>query len=319
MTKPACILITGISGFVGGYLAQECLRCYPDARIYGLYRRAARQVPELAGIHSIVGDILSLKSMQHVIDSVQPDLIFHLAAQSSVASSWSDPVGTLQVNAEGAVHMFEAVRLAGIMARIVVVGSSEQYGSVPLEANPIKEDQPFRPINPYAVAKAAQDFYAYQYFAAYRLPTLRVRPFNHFGPRQLPVFVVASLARQIALIEAGKVEPILTVGNLRARRDFLPVEDVVKAYLAVAEQGQLGEAYNVGSGIAHSIGDILNILLQHANCPIRIREDPNRLRPLDQPITMADISQIQTHTNWQPELDFQQALKQTLDYWRSIV
>lgn len=319
MTMPARILITGTSGFVGSYLAQACLSSYPAAKTFGLYRYSPVQTPALAEIQPVIGDILSFKSMQDVIDHVRPDLVFHLAAQSSVASSWSDPIGTLQVNAEGTVHIFEALRLAGLMARIVVVGSSEQYGMVPPEANPIKESQPFRPTNPYAVAKATQDLYAYQYFAAYRLPTLRVRPFNHFGPRQLPIFVVASLARQIALIEAGKAEPVLSVGNLQVKRDFLPVEAVVRAYLAVAEHGHAGEAYNIGSGVAYSISEILNMLLQHTNCSIRIREDPNRLRPTDQPVMIADTSQLQRHTNWQPELDLNQAFKHTLDYWRSIV
>ncbi|GHO82116.1 GDP-mannose 4,6-dehydratase [Dictyobacter formicarum] len=319
MTMPARILITGISGFVGSYLAQACLSSYPTATTFGLYRYSLAQAPALAEIQPVIGDILSLKSMQYVIDHTRPDLIFHLAAQSSVASSWSDPIRTLQVNAEGAVHIFEALRLAGLMARIVVVGSSEQYGAVPPEANPIKESQPFRPTNPYAVAKATQDLYAYQYFAAYRLPTLRVRPFNHFGPRQLPTFVVASLARQIALIEAGKAEPVLAVGNLQVRRDFLPVEAVVKAYLAVAEYGQVGEAYNIGSGVAYSIGDILNMLLQYTDRSIRVQEDSNLLRPIDQPVTIADTSQLQRHTSWQPDLDLNQALKRTLDYWRSIV
>ncbi|GCE09010.1 GDP-mannose 4,6-dehydratase [Dictyobacter aurantiacus] len=319
MTVPARILITGVSGFVGSYLAQACLRRYPKATTFGLYRQhLALPLPQ-TGIQPISGDVLSLESMQNVVDRARPDLVFHLAAQSSVASSWSDPIRTLRVNAEGAIHLFEALRLAGLMARIVVVGSGEQYGAVPPEANPIKESQPFHPTNPYAVAKATQDLYAYQYFVAYRLPTIRVRPFNHFGPRQLPTFVIASLARQIALIEAGKIEPVLSVGNLQTRHDFLPVEAVVQAYLAVAERGQPGEAYNIGSGMAYSIADILNMLLQHTDHPIRIQQDLNRLLPSDQAAMRADTSQLQRHTNWRPDVDLSQALKHTLDYWRSIV
>lgn len=319
MTTPMRILITGISGFVGGYLAQRCRLSYPNATIYGMYRSTAHGKEILAYIQPVIGDMLLLESIQRVIEQIQPDLIFHLAAQSSVVSSWSDPVGTLQVNAQGAIHLFEALRLAELSPRVVVIGSSEQYGLVPPELNPITEVHPFLPVNPYAVAKATQDLYAYQYFLAYRLPTLRVRSFNHFGPRQAPIFVVASLARQIALIEAGQAKPSLLVGNLQAQRDFLPVEDVVGAYIAVADRGQPGEAYNIGSGSARSIGDILQTLLQYTTVPIHIQEDPARLRPTDQHITMADTTRLRAHTGWKPELDINLALKQTLDYWRAMV
>jgi GDP-4-dehydro-6-deoxy-D-mannose reductase len=148
---------------------------------------------------------------------------------------------------------------------------------------------------------------------------LRTRPFNHFGPRQTSTFVVANFARQIALIEAEKAEPVLSVGNLQARRDFLPVEDVVAAYLAVAEQGQPGEAYNIGSGQARSIRAILDLLLTFTGTSIQLREDPTRLRPVDVPLLEANTSRLHADTNWKPAVQFEFALQRTLDYWRTVV
>jgi GDP-4-dehydro-6-deoxy-D-mannose reductase len=176
-----------------------------------------------------------------------------------------------------------------------------------------------RPVNPYAVAKAAQDLFAYAYFVAYGLPIVRVRAFNHFGPRQRPVFVVADFAHQIAEIEAGLAEPVLWVGNLAAERDFLPVEDMVLAYLAVAERGRPGVAYNTGSGRGRSIRAILDGLLAHARRPIQVEEDPARMRPADVPILVGDIARVRADTGWHPRADFDEALLRTLDYARTMV
>jgi len=211
------------------------------------------------------------------------------------------------------------LRSEHVSPRLVLVGSGEQYGLVHPKDIPIREDCPFRPANPYAVSKATQDLYGYQYFVAYGLPVLRARPFNHFGPRQTSTFVIANFARQIALIEARRTEPVLSIGNLEVWRDFLPVEDVVAAYLAIAEQGQPGEAYNVGSGQARSIREILDLLLTFARVTIQLREDPARLRPIDVPLLVADTSRLRADTNWKPVVQFEVALRQTLDYWRTAV
>ncbi|MGH2517120.1 MAG: GDP-mannose 4,6-dehydratase, partial [Ktedonobacterales bacterium] len=193
------------------------------------------------------------------------------------------------------------------------------YGLVHPDENPIREDCLPRPANPYAVSKVTQDLYGYQYFAAYGLPVLRVRPFNHFGPRQTDAFVIASFAHQIALIESGQAAPVLLVGNLDAQRDFLPVEDVVRAYIAIATSGQPGAAYNIGSGQACSIRQILDALLALATVPIEVRTDPARLRPADVPLLVADTARIRTDTGWTPSDDLDAALQRTLDYWRQIV
>lgn len=321
MSIPSRILITGCTGFVGGYLVEQCRNRYPQAELFGLsgHPTPLTVTPGMSDVKLLVAEITQPEAVRQVVAQAQPDLVIHLAARSSVSASWQDPSGTLEVNAGGTIHLLEALRSEQLTPRIVLVGSGEQYGMVRPEDNPIREECPFRPANPYAASKAAQDLYGYQYFVAYRLPILRARPFNHFGPRQASTFVIANFARQIALIEAEKVEPVLSVGNLQARRDFLPVEDVVAAYLAIAEQGRPGEAYNIGSGQALSIRAILDFLLTFARTSIQLREDPARLRPVDVPLLEADTSRLRADTNWKPAVQFEFALQRTLDYWRSVV
>jgi len=306
---------------VGGYLVEQCRIRYPQAELFGLTGHPTLHTtsPAMSDVRLSVADVTQPEAVRQVVAEAQPDLVIHLAAQSSVSASWKDPSGTLRVNAGGTIHLLEALRSEQLTPRVVLVGSGEQYGMVRPEDNPIREECPFRPANPYAASKAAQDLYGYQYFVAYGLPILRARPFNHFGPRQTSTFVIANFARQIALIEAEKAEPVLSVGNLQARRDFLPVEDVVAAYLAIAEQGRPGEAYNIGSGQARSIRAMLDLLLTFARRSIQLREDPARLRPVDVPLLEADTSRLRADTNWRPAVQFESALQRTLDYWRTMV
>ncbi|HEX3643500.1 MAG TPA: GDP-mannose 4,6-dehydratase [Ktedonobacteraceae bacterium] len=317
---PSRILITGCTGFVGRYVVEQCRLRYPQADLFGLAGHAASMMtPVQSAVKLLVADITQRDQIHQVLAQVQPDLIIHLAAQSSVADSWKNPQYTLRVNAEGTIHLLEALHDQRLAPRIVLVGSGEQYGLVRPEENPIHEDCLFRPANPYAVSKATQDLYGYQYFIAYGLPIVRARPFNHFGPGQSSTFVIAKFARQVALIEAGKAPPEFPVGNLEARRDFLPVEDLVAAYLMLAEQGQPGKAYNIGSGHSRSIRSILDLLLTLSTISIRIYEDPALLRPVDVPLLEADTSRLQADTNWQPAVPFEVALQHTLDYWRTVV
>jgi GDP-4-dehydro-6-deoxy-D-mannose reductase len=318
---PSRILITGVTGFVGSYLVERCWTHYPQAEVFGLYNRKRSQpvLPALKYVQPLQADITQPEEVCQVVDHSRPDLIFHLAAQSSVAASWADPIRTLHINAIGTLHLLEALRSAQLTPRVLLVGSGEQYGVVSSQENPIHEEHPLRPVNPYAISKATQDLYGYHYFVAYGLPILRTRSFNHFGPRQSDAFVVASFARRIALIEAGKAEPVLQVGNLHAQRDFLSVEDVVEAYLAIAQHGRPGEVYNVGSGRARSIREILDHLLALTNTSIRVCEDPAQLRPLDIPLLTADVFRLRSHTSWKPSMRFERALKETLDYWREVI
>jgi GDP-4-dehydro-6-deoxy-D-mannose reductase len=318
---PTRILITGFSGFMGSYLVEQCLALYPDAKLFGVCRHSPPRttMSDTKDVTLIEADITHAEQMCHAVAQSQPDCVFHLAAQSSVAASWVDPANTLRINAGGTIQLLEALRTEHLSPRVILVGSGEQYGLVHPEENPIREENAFRPINPYGVSKSAQDLYGYQYFVAYDLPVLRVRPFNSFGPRQTETFVVANFARQIAMIEQGKMEPTLTVGNLQAQRDFLPVEDVVRALLAVARRGQPGQAYNIGSGHARFIREILDILLRHSTTSIQVRMDPARMRPVDVPLLVADNSRLHAHTGWEAAIDIEYAIKQTLNHWRAIV
>jgi GDP-4-dehydro-6-deoxy-D-mannose reductase len=324
--RPQRILITGYHGFVSQYLAMACARAYPEAQLFGLTHAAShRHVPEISGaaertapVIEIAGDITESAEMAQAIAQSRPDLVFHLAAMSSAAASWRDPGDVLRVNAIGFTRLVGAIQAASVTPRVIVVGSGEQYGVVPPELNPITEETPFHPANPYAVSKVAQDYLAAVFHTGFGLDLVRARPFNHFGPRQSDDFVIPSFARQIALMELGQMEPILRVGNLSARRDFLPVESVVEAYLALAERGRAGEVYNIGSGVAHSIDEILRLLLDLASLSIETRIDPERFRPSDAPLLCADSGKLQRDTGWRPDLQLAQALRRTLDYWRAV-
>ena len=317
---PSRILLTGFSGFVGRYLVEQCQALYPHTKLFGVSRHPPSHFadPDLQNVTLIPADITNAEQMRSAVAQSRPDFVFHLAAQSSVAASWTDPAATLQINAGGAVQLLEALRAEHLAPRVLLVGSGEQYGLVRPEENPISEEAAFWPISPYGVSKSAQDLYGYQYYKTYKLPILRVRLFNSFGPRQTETFVVADFARQIVRIEQGEMEPVLSVGNLQAQRDFLPVEDVARALLAVAQRGQPGQAYNIGSSHAYSIQEILHILLAHATLPIEVRQDPARLRPADIPILVADISRLRAHTGWQPTIDLEKAIVSTLNYWRTV-
>jgi GDP-4-dehydro-6-deoxy-D-mannose reductase len=312
------ILITGATGFVGHHLIERLRVEYPSAMIFGFAHTAPREDSAIfyPQVTLLTGDIRSLRDVRATIDSARPDWIFHLAGQASVAASWDDPGTTLAINAGGAINLLEAVRAERLAPRIALVGSGEQYGVVPAEDNPIKETYPAAPVNPYAVAKQTQDLLGYQYWVSYQLPIVRARAFNHFGPYQDDAFVVASLARQIAEIEAGLRPPTLYVGNLAARRDFLPVGDVVQAYIALVIHGRAGGAYNVGSGKARPVAELLERLLSFATRPIDVQRDPARFRPVDVPLIEADITRIRAEAGWEPRIPLDEALRETLEYWR---
>lgn len=319
MLTPSRILITGLTGFVGRHLAEACLVRYPQATIFGLARHDILPWSTLKDIHIMTANIGFYQHVRRVIAQVRPDIIFHLAAQSSVSLSWNDPVGTLETNAHGLLHVLEAVLAEGLSPHILVVGSSDQYGFATDTPVPIREGDPFRPLSPFAVSKAAQDFYAYLYFFSYHLPVLRVRAFSHFGPYQTTSSLIADMAYHIALIEKGKREPVLTTGQLDIAKDILPVQDVVSAYIAIIEHGQPGSAYNVGSGRVYTIADIARMLLQCSKADIRVQEDLTLSSSLERPLAAADISLLNEHTGWQPSYDVNVALQQTLEYWRAVV
>ena len=216
----------------------------------------------------------------------------------------------------GQLNLFEAVRLAGIDPVIQIAGSSEEYGLVLPDEVPIKETNPLRPLSPYAVSKVAQDMLGWQYFYAYDLRVIRTRAFNHSGPRRGDVFVESNFANQVVQIELGLVPPVLKVGNLEARRDYTDVRDVVRAYWLAVTRAEPGEVYNIASGKSWAIQEVLDMLLAQATVPIRVEEDPTRLRPSDVLILEGDATRFRNATGWEPTIPFEQTLQDILAYWR---
>ena len=313
-------LITGITGFAGSHLAEFLLS--KGIEVWGTIRWRSR-TENIEGfkdrIHLIECDLVDSFAVDSAIESVKPDMIFHLAAQSFVPTSWISPYDTLINNIVGELNLLEAIRRAGIETRIQIAGSSEEYGLVFEDEVPIKETNPLRPLSPYAVSKIAQDFLGYQYFRSYGMHIVRTRAFNHTGPRRGEVFVTSNFAKQIAEMELGIREPILHVGNLDARRDFSDVRDVVRGYYLALEKGEPGEVYNIASGHSCRISEIVDMLSGMANVRFKVRQDPERMRPSDVPILIGDCTKLAERTGYRPEIPIEVTLRDLLDYWRTRV
>jgi GDP-4-dehydro-6-deoxy-D-mannose reductase len=309
-------LITGIGGFAGSHLA-EFLHARGDVEIHGAVYLPNERIAVPATAYR--GDLLDREYVRSMVEAVRPDLVFHLAAQASVAAAWADPGATINNNVAAEANLLDAVAKSAPQARVLVVGSAETYGIVRPDELPLTERQPFRPNNPYAVSKIAQEMLGYQYSVSPGLRVVLARPFNHIGPRQRPDFVAAAFARQVALAEAGQIEPVIRVGNLDARRDFLDVRDVVRAYYLMLTAGSSGEAYNIASGRAVAIREMLDILLSLSRRPLRVESDPARARPSDIPELRGDATKLREATGWRPDYTLEQSLRDTLDFWRDVV
>ena len=313
------VLITGITGFVGSHFAEFALA--QGAEVWGSsrWRSKTENIDHMRErLHLVECDLRDLSSVQHLVEQAAPDYIVHLAAQSFVASSWHAPAETLYTNSVSQVNLLEAIRpKRESAARFLAIGSSEEYGMVFEDELPIKETNPLRPLSPYAVSKVTQDLMGYQYFQSYRLPIVRTRAFNHEGPRRGDVFVTSNFARQIAEIEAGRRGPVILVGNLKARRDYTDVRDIVRGYWRLLEDGEPGDVYNLCSGRAWAIQDVLDFLLQRSRVrDITVREDPSRLRPSDVPVLLGDPAKVHRTVGWSAEIPFEQTLEDLLAYWR---
>jgi GDP-4-dehydro-6-deoxy-D-mannose reductase len=267
----------------------------------------------------VTADLDNLEQVVSALERVQPDVIFHLAAQSNVPQSFEDPAGTLTSNLLGQLHLFQAALRLHQDPLFLIACSNEIYGLVRPDELPIGEDTPLRPVNPYAVSKAAQDLLAYQYHISSQLRTIRLRPFNHIGPRQSDRLAASSFAAQIARIEASLQPPLLRVGNLAAERDFTDVRDIVHAYELAARHCEPGLAYNIGSGRCVSIRWLLDTLLTLSTCDIAIEPDPTRMRPADVPQVICDSRRFRQLTGWEPRISLEQTLYDLLEYWRKQV
>jgi len=313
------ILITGVTGFVGSHLAEFFL-AKGNVELFGIERWRSRteNIDHIKDkLNFTECDIRDASSVKKAVQKIKPDQIYHLAAQSFVPASWSAPAETLTTNIVGQLNILEAVREMGINPAILIAGSSEEYGLVHPDELPIKETNPLRPLSPYAVSKVGQDMLGYQYFMSYKLHIIRTRAFNHTGPRRGEVFFCSTIAKQIVEIEKGLKEPVIEVGNLEAQRDFTDVRDVIRGYFLALEKGKPGEAYNICSGKAYKMRDVLDMFLGLTKVKIKERQDPKRMRPSDVPILLGDHSLFSKTTGWEPEIPFEKTLKDLLDFWRN--
>jgi len=318
------LLITGITGFVGSHLAEYLLQVNPDNVVFGTKRWRSpqdniKQIIDQLELYNC--DLRDLSSLIATLEEIRPDIIFHLAAQSFVTTSYIAPVDTIETNVIGTINLLEAVRILKIDPVIHVCSSSEVYGQVTEEDVPINEDCPLRPVSPYAVSKVGEDMAAYMYYKAYGLKTIRTRMFTHTGPRRGDVFVVSFFAKQIAQIEKDKQEAVLRVGNLDSVRTFSDVRDAVKAYWLLVNKCKPGEVYNIGGNVTLTIREMLDMLLSYSDYPgeISIEVDQSLLRPADVTLQIPDLTKFQKETGWQPEIPFDQTLQDTLNYWRKNV
>lgn len=312
-------LITGISGFVGSHLAEYLLR-ETDWQVTGTVFGDDTNIAHVrAELTLYPAELSGLDTAVRILEQAQPDYVFHLAAQPLTSLSRIDPWTTLQTNIRVQLNLLEAIVHLRIGCRFLVVGSSEEYGRVRPDELPVREETPLRPLNPYAVSKIAQDFLGLQYWLAHQVPVVRVRSFNHIGPRQRLGFVAPDLARQVAEAEAGVRPPVVQTGNLDVWRDFSDVRDVVRAYHLILVHGEPGEVYNVGAGQAHSIREMVEGLIALTGKPIRVEIDPQRARAVETPRVVADCSRLRERTGWTPRIPFSQSLEDVLDEWRARV
>ena len=313
------VLITGVTGFAGSHLVDYLLE-RGGHEIYGIQRWRSRteNIEHFTNkITLLECDLRDATSTRDTLERVKPEWIFHLAAQSFVPTSWIAPTESLTTNVLAQLNIFEAVRHMGLKCRIQLACSSEEYGMVHPDEVPIRETNPLRPLSPYAVSKVTQDMLGYQYWMSFQVDSVRTRGFNHEGPRRGPVFVASDFAKQIADIEKGRKAPVLSVGNLDAQRDFTDVRDMVRAYVLALEKCAPGEVYNICSGKAWTIRQVLDTLLGMTKTKIEVRQDPARLRPSDVPILLGDCSKFVAATGWKPVIPFEQTLRDMLEHWRS--
>jgi GDP-4-dehydro-6-deoxy-D-mannose reductase len=297
-------LVTGASGFVGRYLVERL-------------RAAGYEVVAAGGPHEtepafLPIDLADAESIRAAFDVARPDVVFHLAAQAFVPRSLEAPDETYEVNVMGTAGVLAVLRAwrreNDAKVRFVFISSAEVYGVQPAEAMPLLETTLANPVNPYAASKAAAEAIVLGEARSFGVDVVIARAFNHIGPGQNDRFVVPAFANQLAAIARGG-EPIMHVGNLDARRDFLDVRDVVDAYVAIAERGESGQAYNVASGSAVSIREILGELIRIAHVPVEVRDDPARMRPSDVPIVYGSSEKLRARTGWEPRIPLRRSLQ----------
>jgi GDP-4-dehydro-6-deoxy-D-mannose reductase len=311
------ILVTGVGGFVGSHVADLLLRD-STIQIAGIIHPSyeVQHLKEDPRITIYREDVQNEEKLKELVEKIAPDTIYHLAGMAHVHESWKNRREFIYTNFIGAMNLVESCRNLPKFPKILFIGSAECYGTVPEAEQPISESRPFSPLSPYAVSKTAQEVLGISYAKAEKLPVFLSRSFNHTGPRQKETFAGPAFAKQIVMAELGRSAPVLKVGNLSARRDFSDVRDVVRAYQAILEKGEPGEPYNVCSGKATSIEEMLDILLSYSKTKIRIEPDPEKFRPVDMPLLLGSPEKLMKDTGWKPAYEINQTLQDLLDYWR---
>ncbi len=327
----AKVLITGITGMVGSHLA-EYLYANTDWKIYGIHRWRSPLI-NLKNLIPLINngdprlelkyaDLTDFQSIRDVVQTVRPDYVYHLAAQSYPKTSFDAPTDTYTTNILGTSILLEAIKEFASNAYVHVCSSSEVFGRVSAEKLPIKEDCSFHPASPYAISKVGTDLIGKFYSEAYNLNVIITRMFTHTGPRRGDVFAESSFAKQIAMIERGLIPPIIKVGNLKSLRTVADVRDAVRAYhMLLTVNPVRGEAYNIGGNKTLTVGQILEFLLSLTSYSgsIKVVEDPGRLRPIDADLQIPDTTKFKVHTGWEPVFTFEETMRDLLNYWREMV
>lgn len=312
------VLITGIAGSGGSYLAGYILENYPDVEVHGISRWHSTTQNNLINISARLtvheADLVDFGSVLAVLEDVRPEGIFHLAAHANVRASFITPATVLTNNIIGTSNLFEAVRAARLDPMIQLCSTSEVYGQVDPSDVPIREDTPMRPVSPYAVSKVSQDLLGWTYFLSYKLRIIRTRMFAYLNPRRTDLFAT-SFARQVARIEAG-LQKELVHGNLDSVRTLIDVRDAMEAYWHALVDCEPGEAYNIGGTTTVTVGEVLKRLLAMTSTPIPTRLDPQLLRPTDVTLQIPNVEKFIKATGWKPKYSFEESLQYLLDYWR---
>lgn len=327
MTKKA--LITGMTGMVGSHLCDYLLE-NTEWEVHGLQRwrspldnimHIMDRINNKDRVFVHYGDLNDQGSLMNVLNEVKPDYIFHLAAQSYPLTSFTAPIDTLNTNILGTCRLLESVHVLKLKPIIHVCASSEVFGRVPKEKLPINEECTFHPASPYAISKVGTDLIGRYYAEAYDMTVMTTRMFTHTGPRRGDVFAESTFAKQIALIEAGLIPPVVKTGNLDSLRTWADVRDAVRAYyMLVTVNPQKGAYYNIGGSYTCSVREMLNKLLSLSKVKdIRVETDPVRLRPIDADLQVPDTIKFREHTGWQPEISFEQTMGDLLNYWRDKI
>ena len=328
--KKTKALITGITGMVGSHLG-DFLLSETDWDIYGMcrWRSPLDNVSHLLQLANsggrlsfVTADLNDYVSLMNVVEEVKPDFVFHLAAQSYPQTSFTSPLDTLNTNILGTESLLEALRhCPGIDPVIHICSSSEVYGRVPKEKLPINEDCSFHPASPYAISKVGTDLLGRYHAEAYGQKVITTRMFTHTGPRRGDVFAESTFAKQIAMIEAGKIPSVLQVGNLDSLRTWADVRDAVRAYYLLLTVNPIpGQSYNIGGTYSCTIRQMLDYLISiSSRKDIRVKVDPKRLRPIDADLQVPDISKFQNHTGWESRIPFEKTMRDSLNYWRERI